>query len=339
MASAPDALPGLRDVEAARERLAGIAIQTPLLPIDAPPLAGVQVKCECLQRTGSFKLRGLYHRVATLPPEVRERGVVTLSAGNAGAAVAWAARAFGVPCAVVLPGDGVARKRRLIEALGAETHPVQERERLEAEVERLVARRGLTFVHSYDDPAVIAGQGTIALEVLDQLADLDVLLVPTGGGGMLAGCSLVLRERAPGMRLIAAEAEGAATLAPSLAAGHVITRPHVATIADGLATSTYGELTFTLVRDVVDDVVTVDEDEILRAMAFAWEQLRLAIEPAAAVALAAALALGARLRGQRVAVVLSGGNVEPSLLADATTVPQRSPDLRRVRVAGAEGPP
>lgn len=310
--------PTVADVDAARERVAGVTSVTPVLDVDASEAPrGIVVKCECLQRTGSFKLRGLYNRVVTLEAGARSRGVVTISAGNAGAALAWAARAFGIPCTVVLPADGVPRKRRAIEALGARTELIRERAALEPAAERLVTNRGMTYVPSYDDPAVIAGQGTVALEVLEQVPDLDVLVVPTGGGGMLAGSAIVLAARAPSVRLVAAEALGAATLAPSLAEGRVITRAHVETIADGLATSSYGALPFALVRDVVDDVVGVGEDDILRAIAFAWEHLRLAIEPAAAVALAATLDRAREWNCRRVATVLSGGNIEPSLLLEA----------------------
>jgi threonine dehydratase len=307
----------LADVEAARARIAGITTRTPVLLADADALADgfeLQCKCESLQRTGSFKLRGLYNRIATLDPQRRARGIVTLSAGNAGAAAALASRLHGVPCVVVMPADGVPRKVRAITDLGAETVLVPERAALEHVVERLQHERGLEFVHSYDDPAVIAGQGTVALELLEQVEDVDVLVVPTGGGGLLAGCAVVLGALRPSVRLIAAEAEGAATLAPSLSAGRVVQRAQVATIADGLATSTYGRHTFPLVADVVEESVTVGDAEILRAMATAWEYLRLAIEPASAVALAAVQRRAPALAGLRVAVVLSGGNVEPGLL-------------------------
>lgn len=310
----------LTDVRAAQARLDGVVVRTPVVRPERDALvAGVDLccKCESIQRTGSFKLRGLYNRVATLAPEVRARGVVTLSAGNAGAAAALAARLHGVPCAVVVPADGVPRKVRAIEALGADVVLVEERSELEATVERLQRERGLAFVHSYDEPEIIAGQGTIALELLEQVGDLDALVVPTGGGGMLAGCAVVLQALRPQTRLIAAEAEGAATLAPSLAAGRVVRRSHVATIADGLATSTYGRHTFALVEQAVERSVTVGEQEILDAMALVWEQLRLAIEPASAVAVAALRRLEPALAGQRVAVVLSGGNVEPRLLSEA----------------------
>jgi len=310
----------LADVEAARERIAGITTRTPVLVADGDALSdGFELHCKCenLQRTGSFKLRGLYNRIATLEPERRARGIVTLSAGNAGAAAALASRLHGVPCVVVMPADGVPRKVRAIADLGAETVLVPERAALEAAVERLQHERGMEFVHSYDDPAVIAGQGTVALELLEQVPDLDVLVVPTGGGGLLAGCAVVLRALRPDTRLIAAEADGAATLAPSLAAGRVVQRAEVATIADGLATSTYGRCTFPLVADVVEESVTVGEAEILRAMATAWEHLRLAVEPASAVALAALQRRTDALAGLRVAVVLSGGNVEPELVRTA----------------------
>jgi len=310
----------LSDVHAARERLDGVAVRTPVVRPERDALvadADLCCKCENLQRTGSFKLRGLFNRVATLAPDDRAAGVVTLSAGNAGAAAALAARLHGVPCAVVVPADGVPRKLRAIEALGAEVVRVEQRSELEAAVERLQRERGLAFVHSYDEPEIVAGQGTVALELLEQVGELDALVVPTGGGGLLAGCAVVLQALSPQTRLFAAEAEGAATLAPSLAAGRVVRRSQVATIADGLATSTYGRHTFALAAPAVERSVTVGEQEILDAIALVWERLRLAIEPASAVAVAALRRLQPALAGQRVAVVLTGGNVEPRLLGEA----------------------
>jgi threonine dehydratase len=308
------------DVRAAAGRLRDVARRTPLLYDDEHALApGVEVfaKCENLQRTGSFKVRGLYNRVATWDASRWARGIITLSAGNSAAAAALVARMHGVPCVVVMPADAVERKVDATRALGAEIVLVERREDLTVRLEELIAARSLAYAPSYDDPAVIAGQGTVALELLDEVPNLDALIVPTGGGGLLAGCAVVLGALRPGVRLIAGEPLGAAKLGPSLAAGRLVRCSYVSTIADGLATSEYGSLNFDLVRPAVDQVVAVSEPEILAAMARCWHSLRLAIEPSAAVALAALARLGDELEGCRVGVVLTGGNVEASLLLRA----------------------
>jgi len=311
------------DVQAAAGRLRGVVRRTPLLHVphdgeDAPtPGVDVFAKCENLQRTGSFKLRGLYNHVATWDPSRRARGIITLSAGNSAAAAALVARMHGVPCVVVMPADAVARKVDATRALGAEIVLVERREDLTVRLEELIAARSLTYAPSYDDPAVIAGQGTVALELLDEVPDLDAVIVPTGGGGLLAGCAVVLGALHPEVRMIAGEPLEAAKLGPSLAAGHLVRCSHVSTIADGLATSEYGSLNFDLVRGVVDQVVAVSEPEILAAMARCWRSLRLAVEPSSAVALAALARLADELKGCRVGVVLTGGNVEADLLLRA----------------------
>ena len=306
----------LATVRSARARVGDVVLTTPVLPIDSLPNLSAYVKCENLQRTGSFKLRGLYNRIATLDP-ARVRGIVILSAGNAGAAAAWSAQFCNLPCVVVTPPDCVPTKKRLIERFNGKVVGVERREDMEPTAHSYVEEFGYTLIDSHDDPAVIAGQGTVALEMLDQLDGLDALIVPTGGGGLAAGSAVVLRELAPDVRLIAAEAAGAATLKPSLAADRVVRIAHVETIADGLATSTYGMNTFQLVRDFVSDVIVVSEAAILDAMAFAWRELHLAIEPSAAVALAALLERAKSLEGHKAAAVLSGGNLEVDLLVRA----------------------
>ncbi len=320
MAAVPDSSPQISDVRAAAQRLRGVVRTTPALPDEERALAAgldLVVKCENLQRTGSFKVRGISNHVIKLDPDRRAQGLVTLSAGNTGIATALAARLAGVPATVVMPGDAVGRKVRAIAALGAETVLVERRAELEERLEQLVAERSLAYVPSYDDPAVIAGQGTVALELLAQVPDLEALIVPTGGGGLLAGCAVVLRALRPQVRLFAAEAAGAAKLADSIEAGRLVRRERVETIADGLATSEYGVRTFALVRDAVERVLVVPEPEILAAMAHCWDAMRLAVEPSSAVALAALPHLAGELEGRRVAVVLTGGNVEPSRLTEA----------------------
>jgi threonine dehydratase len=308
------------DVRAAARRVRDVVRRTPVLREDENGLVpGVEVfaKCENLQRAGSFKLRGLYNRIATWDARRRAPGIITLSAGNSAAAAALAARLHGVPCVVVMPSDAVKPKVEATRELGAEIVLVERREDLVPRLDELVAARSLAYAPSYDDPAVIAGQGTVALELLNDVPDLDALIVPTGGGGLLAGCAVVLSALRPDIRLIAGEPLGAAKLAASLAAGRLVRRTEVATIADGLATSEYGSLNFEIVRSVVDEVVGISDEDILAAMARCWRSLRLAVEPSAAVALAALARLADQLQGRRVGVVLTGGNVDPSLLLHA----------------------
>jgi threonine dehydratase len=310
-------LPSHADVQDAARRLHGVARVTPVVRDDGALVPGVIVflKCEGLQRTGAFKFRGMYNRVATLDEDLRRRGVVTASAGNAGAGTALAARLHGVPCVVVMLQNAVPRKIEMVRALGAEIMFVDgTAKELFAQADRLVAERGLAHVHPCDDPAVIAGQGTVCLELVEQVDHLDAILAPTGGGGMLAGCALALEGTPRSIRLIGVEAQGAAKLAASLKAGQRVEASNVETIADGLAIGWYGEMNFEIVRHHVSDVLSVSDDEILRTIADAWTHLRLPLEPAGAAALAALHKHRDAFAGLRIGVMLSGGNVDLDLL-------------------------
>jgi threonine dehydratase/serine racemase len=303
----------LSAVQAAAQRIAGRAHRTPVMTCQTlDRLAGrsLFLKCENLQKAGAFKFRGACNAVTRLPPDVAARGVVTHSSGNHAQALALAARLRGIPAHVVMPRNASPVKRRAVLEYGGrvvECEPTLEAR--ETTAAAVLAETGGTLVPPYNHPDVIAGQGTVALELLEQVADLDAIVAPVGGGGLIAGITLAARGLRPTLCVFAAEPQGADDAARSKAAGRLIpqTGPH--TIADGLLTS-LGELTWPVVRDLVARVLTVSDDEIVRAMRLVWERAKLVIEPSAAVPVAAVL--GDEFRSwpglRRVGVVLSGGN-------------------------------
>jgi threonine dehydratase/serine racemase len=312
MSAAPVDLAAIR---AAAGRLARVAHRTPVATcatLDRLAGRALVFKCEQLQKVGAFKFRGAYHAVSRLDDTTARRGVVTHSSGNHAQALALAARLRGIPAHIVMPEDAPGVKRRAVQGYGARVVPcaptLAAREETAA---RVLAETGATLVHPYDHPDVIAGQGTAALELLEQAGPLDAVVAPIGGGGLLAGTAIAATGLQPGIRVFAAEPAGADDAARSKRAGVRLPQTAPATIADGLRTSV-GELTWPVLRDRVEDVVTVSEDEILAALRLAWERAKLLIEPSAAVALAAVLS--PRFRGlvgmARVGVILSGGNVD-----------------------------
>ena len=304
----------LHDIRAAAERIRPYAHRTPVFTcatLDALAGRSLFFKCENLQKVGAFKFRGACAAIMRLPAEVAARGVVTHSSGNHAQAVALAPRLRGIPAHIVMPSNAPDIKRAAVAGYGAQVilcePTLDAREETAAHV---VARTGATLIPPYDHPDVIAGQGTTALELLEQVPELDAIVAPIGGGGLVSGIALCAREAAPGVAVFAAEPTGADDAARARAAGRLIpqTAPH--TIADGLLTS-LGALTWPVVRDVVRDVLTVDDDAIRAAMRLVWERLKLVIEPSAAVPLAVVLSEPFRRLSalDRVAVVLSGGNV------------------------------
>lgn len=318
--SGPAERVGLREVEAAAGRLEGVVVRTPLLPL--PDLservgAEVRLKCESLQRTGSFKPRGAWSFASRLPVAERERGLITYSSGNHGQAVAYAARRLGVRAVVVMPTTAPPVKRRGVERLGGEvvlegTTSVERQERAEA----MAAREGLAVVPPFDHRDVIAGQGTVGLEIGRQWPEVDVVLVPVGGGGLLAGTAAVLRGLAPGTTIVGVEPEGAAAMSAALERGRPVTLGEPDTIADGLAPVRVGDLTFAHVRDLVDEVVRVPDERIREAAAFLLERGRLVVEYSGAATVAALLHGALDPAGLRVAAVVSGGNADPAILRD-----------------------
>lgn len=314
------ALVTLDDVRAAAASIAGVAVRTPLLP--CPWAEGLWLKPESLQPVGAFKVRGATHALARMPAAARAAGVITHSSGNHGQAVAHAAAAFGVPVVVVMPDVAEPVKIEATRALGAEVVLVPAGERASRTAE-LMAARGLSFVPPYDHRDVIAGQGTVGLEIVADAPDVDVVLVPVGGGGLASGVATAVKASAPGAAVIGVEPAYAADAADSLRAGELRAWPTeltYRTVADGLRTG-LSELTFAHLRERLDGIVTVTDEEILAAVPLLARRSRLVVEPSGAVTVAAYLHRRAELPAGRTVAVVSGGNINPALLARLLTTP------------------
>jgi threonine dehydratase len=300
-------------VDAAR-RLSGVANRTPVAmsrTLDRRLEATFFLKCENLQRGGAFKFRGAYNAISRVSDAERRRGIITYSSGNHGQAVALASRLVLAPATVVMPATAPGVKRRAVEEYGARVVPYdpQTQER-EAVAEDLRREGGLTLVPPFDHTDIVAGQGTAAKELLDDIPDLDLLLVPCGGGGLLSGSAIVVRSLSPSCRVVGVEPELADDATRSFRTGILQTVSNPATIADGARTASLGSLTFPLVRQYVDDMVTVSEEDIVAGMRFLWERMKLVVEPTGALAFAAAYRSRISVKGSRVGVILSGGNVD-----------------------------
>ncbi|MFB9466761.1 pyridoxal-phosphate dependent enzyme [Streptomyces cinereospinus] len=309
----------LDDVRDAAARLKGVAHRTPVLrsrTLDALVGAEVHLKCENFQRVGAFKFRGAYHTASRLTPRQLARGVVAYSSGNHAQAVALAARELGTTAVIVMPEDAPASKRAATAGYGAEivTYDRYTGDRV-ALAEALAAERGLTVIPPYEHPHVIAGQGTAALELLEETGELDALLAPVGGGGLIAGSATVAKGLHPGIRVIGVEPEAGDDTKRSLEAGRRVSVPVPRTIADGQALPTPGELTFSVNRRLVDGVALVGDDEIRAAMRFAFERLKIVVEPSGATPLAALLSGRVERLPRRIGVIVSGGNVDADRFA------------------------
>ena len=320
-------------IEAAAERLAPVVRRTPLLSspfLDRIAGRRVLVKAECLQHTGSFKFRGGWSAVSALPENVRTRGVLAYSSGNHAQGVAKAAQIHGVPAVIIMPEDAPRLKIDNTRALGAEVvlYDRAGGERREPIGERLAAERGLTLIRPYDEPQVIAGQGTCGLELAEQataegVTDADVL-VCCGGGGLSSGMALALEARAPGLRVRPCEPEGFDDVARSLVSGRRETNDSPSgSICDAIVTDSPGEITFPIMSRLAGPGLVVSDDEALRAMALAFLRLKIVVEPGGAVALAAALFRCDAIAGDAVLVVATGGNADPMQFASALTGPER----------------
>lgn len=305
--------PTLDEVRAAARRIAPYVHRTPVFTssfLDAASGARLFFKCENLQKVGAFKMRGAANVVLRLSPAEAARGVVTHSSGNHGQAVAAAARARGVAATVVMPRSSAAVKRAAVAGYGARVVTCADGDRARAAAaQRIVERDGATLIHPYGHPDIVAGQGTLALELLEQAAHLDAVVAPVGGGGCLSGIGLAVRGLRPQAALFGAEPERADDAARSLAAGRILPSVQPDTVADGLRTA-LAPLTFALLRAHGVRILTVSEEQIIAAMRTIWMRLKLVVEPSAAAALAAVLAHRAQFRGRRVGVVLTGGNVD-----------------------------
>jgi threonine dehydratase len=309
----------LGDLEAAARRLVPVAVRTPLLPADILSDrvgAPVWIKPEMLQRGGAFKFRGAYNFLAQLDPEERERGVVAPSSGNHAQAVALAAKLFGVPATVVMPTTVTPAKRTGAERLGARVvlAGTTTLDRL-TRAEELVRDEGLTLVPPYDDHRIIAGQGTVGLEIAADMPNVETVLVPVGGGGFSAGVAAAIKQRLPKARVIGVEPTGAPKLTRARAAGRPVKLEHSGGLADGLLAVEIGTVTFAHHERFLDDVVLVDDDALRGAMRLLLDRMKLVVEPSGAITVAALLEKAVVPRGPTVAI-LSGGNIEWSGLLD-----------------------
>ncbi len=309
----------LDDVYAARERLSGVINPTPLqLSRTLGRRCGAEVwlKPECLQRTGSFKVRGAYNKIASLSDEERSRGVITYSSGNHAQGVACAAGLLGVHAVVVMPEDAVPAKVAATREYGADVvFAGLDSLARQARALELQREHGYTVVPPFDDPAIVVGQGTVGLEIVEQLPRVDIVLSPCGGAGLLSGIALAVRALRPETTVIGVEPAGGADAQASLRSGQIQQAARVTTICDGLRTVRIGALNFQILQRCVTDIVTVEDDAALEAMRFLALRAKLVAEPSGAVAVAALLRAAVNVAGKTVVAVLSGGNVEASLLA------------------------
>jgi threonine dehydratase len=310
----------LEDISRAAQRLAGVAHRTPVLTsrtLDERTGASVHLKAECLQRGGAFKFRGAYNKISSLDEDVLRRGVLAYSSGNHAQAVAIAAALLGSRATIVMPEDAPAAKLDATRGYGAEivTYDrwTESREEIGAS---LAAERGLELVKPYDDPLVMAGQGTVALELLEDVPELDFLLVPVSGGGLIAGCSTAAKALRPEIRVVGLEPEAGDDTRRSLVAGERVHIDVPRTIADGLQSSEPGELTFEVNRERVDEIVTLSDEEMVDAMVFLFDRLKLVAEPSGAIGVAALLSGKIEARDRSVGVVVSGGNVGAARFAE-----------------------
>ena len=315
----------LEDIRQAAERVRPVARVTPLVDVSGLARHPLFLKCESLQPGGAFKIRGAYNMVAQLTPEQRQRGVVTYSSGNHGQAMALAARELGAPAVVVMPTTAPPIKIEGARAFGAEvifagTTSTERRTRAEEEA----AARGLTMVPPFDHEWIIAGQGTLGLEVLEQAPDVATILVPVGGGGLLAGVAAAVKLSKPGVRVIGVEPSGAAAMKASLAAGEPVTLPKTESIADGLMPVRPGDLTFAHAREYVDEVITVDDAQIIDAVIWLFTKAKIVAEPSGAATAAAALSGRVPSPGPVVAIV-SGGNISLDRLEELRRAAQGTP--------------
>jgi threonine dehydratase len=314
MSSTSSILPNFADIQDAARQIAGVAHRTPLVTsrtLNERTSAQLYFKCENLQRGGAFKFRGAYNAMSRLSPDERRRGVLTFSSGNHAQAIALAGRVLDIPRVIVMPADSPAVKRQATEGYGGEIILYdRDRDDREAIGRRVAGERGLTVIPPYDHADVIAGQGTAAIELLDESGPLDFLFVPCGGGGLLSGSGITARALSAGCRVVGVEPAGGDDATRSFRTKQLQTVNNPQTVADGARTPSVGSLTFPLVLEYVSEMTTVDDATLLQTMFFLWERLKLVVEPTGALGAAAVLHGAFPIAGARVGIILTGGNVD-----------------------------
>ena len=305
------------DIESAYKTLKPVVHKTPLLSsrtFNRENGNEVYFKAENFQRIGAFKFRGAYNKLNSLSEEERKRGVIAHSSGNHAQGVALACRLFGIHATIVMPHNSVPSKVEATKAYDAEvifcTDSTDERERV---TEELIRKHGYTLIHPYNDEKLIAGQGTVVLEIFQELKDLDYLFVPIGGGGLISGCAIAAKNLFPSIKVIGVETEGANDCYLSFRQGHIVKLTSANTIADGMRTLSVGTINFDIIQKYVDDVITISDDDIFPMMKFFFERMKIAVEPTGAVAPAAVMRNVLKLSGKRIGAIISGGNVDPNL--------------------------
>jgi threonine dehydratase len=313
-------LPTFEDVVAASERIAGVAHRTPVLTsstANAELGAEIFFKCENFQRMGAFKFRGGYNSLARFTPEQRKAGVVAFSSGNHAQAIALSARLLGIPATIVMPHDAPAAKVAATRGYGAQVviydRYTEDREQIGRD---LAARHGLTLIPPYDHPDVIAGQGTAAKELFEEAGQLDYVFAPLGGGGLLSGTALSTRALSPSAKLFGVEPEAGNDGQQSFRSGSIVHIETPKTIADGAQTQHLGNLTFPIIQRDVDDILTASDEQLRAEMRFFAERMKMVVEPTGALGLAAARAIKDQLKGKRVGIIISGGNVDIARYAE-----------------------
>lgn len=306
-------IPAINNLTEAHKRIKAFIHKTPVLSsqsINEITGASLFFKCENLQKAGAFKFRGATNAVLLLSEEQKSKGVATHSSGNHAAALALAARNAGVKAYVVMPENAPEPKKKAVAGYGAKiTFCEPTLEARETTLERVIQQTGAVFIHPYNNPHIIAGQGTAALELLDEIADLDIIMAPVGGGGLISGTAIAAKNMKPGIKALAAEPEMADDAFRSFKAGKLLPSVNPDTLADGLRTS-LGSLTFKIIRENVDDILTVSEKSIIAAMRMIWERMKIIVEPSSAVPLAAVLEHPEIFNKKKTGIILSGGNVD-----------------------------
>ena len=308
------------DIEQAYKRVKPVAHKTPLLSsrtLNGQTGNEIYFKAENLQRVGAFKFRGAYNKLSSLTDEQKKRGVVAHSSGNHAQGVALAAKLMGIKAVIVMPHNSVASKVEGAKSYGAEIvfcgTTIHDRE---IETSKLMEKFGYTLVHPYADEKIMAGQGTLVIEIFEEMKDLDYLFVPIGGGGIISGCAVAAKNLFPNIKVIGVETEGANDCYQSFRAGRIIPLTTVNTIADGMRTNSVGEMNFEIIKKYVDDVITVKDEDLFPMMKFFFERMKIVVEPTGAVAPAAAVKSSPGISGKKLCAVISGGNVDPKVLKE-----------------------